>query len=98
MGMEATRFLFGFNHDALKTATDGFTYADRIFQPPGRGNCLNSAVGLVVATRSTVLELVEGEPILPESVAAPGGAGSNSIYKPVYCAGCQASPVLFSRQ
>ncbi|HEY7728715.1 MAG TPA: DinB family protein [Candidatus Eisenbacteria bacterium] len=71
--------LFRISHYAITVNLEGFTQEQSLFQPPGRGNCVNWVLGHIVASRNGMLRLLGEEPVLHDAVAERYRRGSLPI-------------------
>ena len=70
---------FGINHRVLHMQIDGLSHEDSLLQPPFRGNNLNWVLGHIIASRSTALAILGGEPVWTKEEAAPYAQESEPI-------------------
>lgn len=73
--------LFGYNAELINKQTAGMTHAESLLQLPFEGNCLNWILGHIVSTRTTVLKLVEENPVWTDEQRARYRGGSVNITK-----------------
>jgi uncharacterized damage-inducible protein DinB len=70
---------FGLNHRVLHMQIDGLSHEDSLLQPPFRGNNLNWVLGHIIASRSTALATLGGEPVWTKEEAAPYAQESEPV-------------------
>jgi hypothetical protein len=69
--------MYEFSYGAINRNLDGLSHAESVVLPPS-GNCLNWVLGHVVVSRSFLVTLTGGTPVLAGAQAEPYRRGSSS--------------------